>query len=100
MPIDASAATNLFFINTSSAIRLSILADSASNCSVLTFPATTISNSDIWSRTLFKSLPLGDGDVILPVTVAVWFFIITVTLSPSAILVVDETGVKSSEPSN
>ena len=90
------------------AISVSILANSASNCSVLTLSAISISTSVITlpsipstaSVTFLLTVPsFADGEVKLPVTVALWFLINTVTLSPVCISEVVSTGVNKSDPS-
>ena len=91
------------------AISVSILANSASNCSVLTLSAISISTSVITlpsipstaSVTFLSTVPsFADGEVKLPVTVALWFLINTVTLSSELISAVVSTGVNKSEPSS
>ena len=98
--MSASLAVKVSFIVTLSACRLSILAFSASNSPVLTLSATIISNSDILPPSSFTSLSLADGEDIFPVTIAVWFLMVTITRSPSFTTAVDDTGVNCSEPSS
>ena len=105
--ISASFASNRPLIVTFSETSVSILAISASSLSTLTLSATIISNSEIllpisstFPSISFTVSDLADGEEILPVTRAVWFFIMTVTLSPSIASAVAEIGVRSSDPSS
>ena len=85
------------------AINSSTIILYASNSLTLILSATTVSNTPICSvtvsTTLSTRLPLADGAVTFPVTVALWSLIITVTRSPSSISVVVSVGVSKSEPS-
>src|SRR5574344_271991 len=97
--ISASVAVNVLFIVAFSASKVSILAISVFNSGVLTLSANKVSNSDILVTAELTSEALAEGDVILPTTVAVWFFIVTITLSLSLTATVANMGVTWSEPS-
>ena len=89
-----------FFISAFSVFKFSIFALVASKSLIVALLAISSSTANAFSCTIFVTvLVLGAGEEILPVTVAVWSFINTVTLSPDCMSVVVSTGVIKSEPS-
>ena len=73
--------------------KVSILPTCASSSLVETLSAMTISNCAISSTISVTLLLLADGSDKLPVTVALWSFMRTVTRSPSATTAVVLIGV-------
>ena len=84
MVVSLKLATSPLISPTSALIALS--------CAVSTLFATTSFNPS-------TSLVLAAGEDKLPVIIALWFSMVSVTLSPSSTFITVETGVKLSLPS-
>ena len=97
--MSALTAVNESFTVTKSDCKSSIRPLTALSSIVSTLSAIIISNSEIFVPRVSTSISLAEGDVRLPVTVAVWFLTITITRSLSSTFVVAAIGVRSSEPS-
>ena len=88
-----------FSISASLAFKFFIVALIASKSFMFALSAISLSTCSISSSNLLTLIELAEGEVIFPVTVAVWSFIITVTLSPDCKSAVVVIGVNKSEPS-